>query len=64
MFITGPMTLIVLVVLATMLALGLWIIVRAMRKRTGPRPRIICPKCKKKNRGHAEFCARCGRALT
>ncbi|MBI4718637.1 MAG: hypothetical protein HY763_12580 [Planctomycetes bacterium] len=59
-----PMTTIVAIVLATLLVVGLFLIIRSFRDRSGGCGELACPRCRAANPGHARFCARCGQALT
>ncbi len=63
MFIGGPMTLIVALVLAALLIAGVAIVLRAARQRSQPLFGSACAHCRKKNPHHAKFCAHCGQAL-
>lgn len=59
----GPMTLIVVLVLAGALVLGLVIIAGALSSRSSNTKRRVCPQCKAANQAHARFCFHCGRRL-
>jgi hypothetical protein len=55
----GPMTWIVLFVLAALVVVGVTILARSGEHSGSPQ----CTRCKHINRKTAKFCARCGQAL-
>lgn len=59
----GPMTIIVVLVIATSLLVGIGIILFGGTDRTSnPKPKV-CPNCKTDNPHHAGYCSQCGRRL-
>lgn len=59
----GPMTIIVLLVIAVCIVVGIGILVRAGTGRTSGRRHEICSQCRTRNPHHAEYCSQCGRRL-
>ena len=62
----GPMTTIVVLVIATSLLVGIGIITCILfggtDRTSNPKPRV-CPNCKTDNPHHAGYCSQCGRRL-
>ncbi len=56
----GPMTLIVLLVLAACLIGGIVILRRGAKTRTYDTEMDACPSCGAENRRRASYCASCG----
>ncbi len=59
---TGPMTIIAVLVILTSFAVGVGIIIRARSAQASMRSKV-CPECREKNPGHADYCAHCGQRL-
>ena len=59
----GPMTVIVVIVLAGLLVAGLLAVYRGRSARTSGRRAKVCQRCRNINPLHAKFCSQCGEPL-